>query len=129
MLTGLSGMLTSLVMEPTGSPLYSILNLCTTFVIIMYNSSRAKRCPMQDLKWQNICTDSSQSPSSHLTPWPKGRFEKESAVCLLASPLTHRSGTNSSGSAKLAASLDMLVPTRSTTEPAGTLKPPRTRSD
>ena len=64
-LTGLSGMLTSLVMEPTGSPLYSILNLCTTFVIMMYNSSRANRCPMQDLKWQkNICTDSSQNPSS-----------------------------------------------------------------
>ena len=36
-------------------------------------------------------------------------------------PITHRSGTNLSGSSKLSGSLDMLVPTRSTTEPAGTL--------
>ena len=50
MLTGLSGMLTRLVIEPTGSPEYSSLNLCTTFVIMTYNSSRAKRCPMHDLK-------------------------------------------------------------------------------
>ena len=53
MLTGLSGMLTRLVIEPTGSPEYSSLNLCTTFVIKMYNSSRAKRCPMHDLQRHN----------------------------------------------------------------------------
>ena len=44
---------THLVIEPTGSPSYSSLNLCTTFVIKMYNSSRAKRCPMHDLQRHN----------------------------------------------------------------------------
>ena len=65
MLTGLSGMLTRLVIEPTGSPEYSSLNLCTIFVIMMYNSSRAKRCPMHDLQSQNIYSISEKiSPGS-----------------------------------------------------------------
>ena len=69
-LTGLSGMLTSLVMDPTGSPLYSSLNLCTTFVIMMYNSRRAKRWPMQDLRGQNIYYTHLpyNQKRSHLTP-------------------------------------------------------------
>ena len=48
--TGPSGTDTSLVAAPSFGPSCSILNLCTSFTVIMYNSNLANLCPMQALR-------------------------------------------------------------------------------
>ena len=80
-LTGPSGTATSLVTALSAGPSCAILNLCTNFTIIMYNSSLANLCPMHALSILSPCSCCQGKPGA-MTPGQVG--ERVSAVSLFA---------------------------------------------
>ena len=142
MLTGLSGMLTSLDMRMPQSA------QCTQLRLTWWWSPPAARCTPactaapawppppaaqagRTAAQHRPCSKMYRilqyfSPGTDLAPCPKGRFAKGSAVWCCESPRSQRSGRNVSGWGKLAAVRAILEPTRSTTVPAGTRYPPST---
>ena len=80
-LTGPSGTATSLVTALSAGPSCAILNLCTNFTIIMYNSSLANLCPMHALGILSQCSCCQGKPGA-MTPGQVG--ERVSAVSLFA---------------------------------------------
>ena len=80
-LTGPSGTATSLVTALSAGPSCAILNLCTNFTIIMYNSSLANLCPMHALSILSQCSCCQGKPGA-MTPGQVG--ERVSSVSLFA---------------------------------------------